>query len=46
MLYLTWTMISNVHLAHYGVSRGKDWVSVHCAIHDVTSGPTEDNEER
>ena len=30
MLYLTCTMISNVDLAHYGVSRAKDWVSVHC----------------
>ena len=30
MLYLTCTMISSVDLAHYGVSRAKDWVSVHC----------------
>ena len=28
MLYLTCTMISSVDLAHYGVSRAKDWVSV------------------
>ena len=28
MLYLTYTMISSVDLAHYGVSRAKDWVSV------------------
>ena len=28
MLYLTCTMISSVDLAHYGVSRVKDWVSV------------------
>ena len=28
MLYLTFTMISSVDLAHYGVSRAKDWVSV------------------
>ena len=30
MLYLTCTMISSVYLAHYGVSRAKDWVSVDC----------------
>ena len=30
MLYLTCTMISSVDLAHYGVSRAKDWVSVDC----------------
>ena len=24
------TMISSVDLAHYGVSRAKDWVSVDC----------------
>ena len=30
MLYLTCTMISSVDLAHYGVSRSKDWVSVDC----------------
>ena len=28
MLYLTCTMISSVDLAHYGVSRAKDWVNV------------------
>ena len=28
MLYLTCTMIFSVYLAHYGVSRAKDWVSV------------------
>ena len=28
MLYLTCTMITSVDLAHYGVSRAKDWVSV------------------
>ena len=26
MLYLTYTMISRVDLAHYGVSRAKDWI--------------------
>ena len=31
MLYLTCTMISSVDLAHYGVSRAKNyWVSVGC----------------
>ena len=30
MLYLTCTTITNVDLAHYGVSRAKDWVSVDC----------------
>ena len=28
MLYLTCTIISSVDLAHYGVSRAKDWISV------------------
>ena len=30
MLYLTCTMISSVDLAHYGLSRAKDWLSVDC----------------
>ena len=30
MLYLTCTMLSSVDLAHYGVSRATDWVSVDC----------------
>ena len=30
MLYLTCTMISSVDLAQYGLSRGKDCVSVNC----------------
>ena len=30
MLYVTCIMISNVDLAHYGVARAKDWVSVDC----------------
>ena len=30
MLYLTCSMISDVDLAYYGVSRAKDWVSVDC----------------
>ena len=30
MLYLTCTTITSVDLAHYGVSRSKDWVSEDC----------------
>ena len=30
MLYLTCTTITSVDLAHYGVSRAKDWVFVDC----------------
>ena len=30
MLYLTCTIITSVDLAHYGISRAKDWVSVDC----------------
>ena len=30
MLCLTCTTITSVDLAHYGVSRAKDWVSVDC----------------
>ena len=30
MLYLTCTSITSVDLAHYGVYRAKDWVSVDC----------------
>ena len=30
MLYLTCTTITSVDLAHHGVSRAKDWVSVNC----------------
>ena len=30
MFYLTCTTIISVDLAHYGVSRAKDWVSVDC----------------
>ena len=30
MLYLTCTMLSSVDVAHYGVFRPKDWVSVDC----------------
>ena len=30
MLYFTCTIISSVDLAHYGVSRVKDWISGDC----------------
>ena len=30
MLYLICTTITSIDLAHYGVSRAKDWVSVKC----------------
>ena len=30
MLYLTCTKITSVDLAHYEVSRDRDWVSVDC----------------
>ena len=30
MLYLTCTTITSLDLAHYGVSRAEDWVSVDC----------------
>ena len=32
MLYLTCTTITSIDLAHYGVSRAQDWVSVKCGI--------------
>ena len=35
MLYLTCTTITSVDLAHYGVSRVKDWVSGDCGTRDV-----------
>ena len=37
MLYLTCTIISKVDLAHYGVSRAKDWVFVDCGTSEDTS---------
>ena len=38
MLYLTCTTITSVDLAHYGLSRAKDWVSVDCGtIMDLIS---------
>ena len=30
LLYLTFTTITSVDLAHYGIFRAKDWVSVDC----------------
>ena len=38
MLYLTCTTITSVDLAHYGVSRAKDWVSVDCGTIENTDG--------
>ena len=35
MLYLTCTMIVSEDLAHYGVSRAEDWVSVDCGTNTV-----------
>ena len=37
MLYLTCTTITSVDLAHYGVSRAKDWVSVDCGTINAAS---------
>ena len=37
MLYLTCTTISSLDLAHYGVSRAKDWVSVGCGTSDFNT---------
>ena len=39
MLYLTCTMIFSVDLAHYGVSRAKDWVSVDCGTNNTYTVP-------
>ena len=35
MLYVTCTTITSVDLAHYGVSRAKDWVSVGCGTNNL-----------
>ena len=35
MLYLTCTTITNEDLAHYGVSRAKDWVAVNCGTRSI-----------
>ena len=35
MLYLTCITITSVDLAHYRVSRAKDWVSVDCGTRDL-----------
>ena len=37
MLYLTCTTITSIDLAHYGVSRAKDWVSVKCGTRSKTA---------
>ena len=39
MLYLTCTTITSVDLAHYGVSRAKDWISVDCGTSMKTVFP-------
>ena len=36
MLYLTCSTITSVDLAHYGVSRAKDWVSGDCGTNLFT----------
>ena len=41
MLYLTCTTITSVDLAHYGVSRAKDWVSVDCGTISCYRTPKE-----
>ena len=38
MLYLTCTTITSVDLAHYGVSRVKDWVSGDCGTSSNKAG--------
>ena len=38
MLYLTCITITSVDLAHYGVSRAKDWVSVDCGTNYIYDG--------
>ena len=42
MLYLTCTMISSVDLAHYGVFRAKDWVSLDCGTNSFGVPLSED----
>ena len=38
MLCVTCTTINSVDLAHYGVSRAKDWVSVDCGTREIEHG--------
>ena len=38
MLYLTCITITSVDLAHYGVSRAKDWASVDCGTNYIYDG--------
>ena len=41
MLYLTFTTITSVDLAHYSVSHAKDWVSVDCGTRpDISCEPS------
>ena len=46
MLYLTCTTISSVDLAHYGVSRAKDWVSMDCGTNRSTVNANNQGKER
>ena len=41
MLYLTCTMVSSEDLAHYGISRAKDWISVDCGTRVFCTSLTE-----
>ena len=45
MLYLTCTTITSIDLAHYGVSRAKDWVSVKCGTSCIFIYLLENNEQ-
>ena len=38
MLSIICTTITSVDLAHYGISRAKNWVSVDCGTNKVTTG--------
>ena len=46
MLYLTCTTIPSVDLAHYGVSRAKDWVFVDCGTRKFKATNAKKEEER
>ena len=46
MLYLTCTTITSIDLAHYGVSRARDWVSVKCGTRHCNSYKAKANSKR
>ena len=46
MLYVTCTTITSVDLAHYRVSRAKDWVSVDCGTKIFTKRSLTDDYSR